>query len=281
MIFTSCPCQTVQRVSENHVLQELKSLRDLCPALKEIFLPEGIWEDFGKWDKERGIVNHRSILLLAFKNGGLKIITSPIHRFLFEKGTVSSKVEMDYLKSLQENWFKNTNPLRRHQKARIFMGKLIELIYAHWLENNGFKIINMEAWNQGMPDIISTKGNAKHVFEVKYIGLEDDDFLNLVKSINGQTTAHSISPYTPANFLLLRVYEAAKQLEKYQQSGNKNVVVVFDEIAWQRFQIPLNDNYVDFWKEPNFLPAGDSKWDDFYSREKEKNTLILKMKLVK
>jgi hypothetical protein len=93
---------------------------------------------------------------------------------------------------------------------------------------------------------------------VKAIGTGYDDFELILQSIpQGVSVGSSISPYEAINQLLLRVYQAAKQLAKF--GGRRIAVVVIGEINWIHFDFQLHGGWVD-WSNPSFLSA-EQRWE--------------------
>jgi hypothetical protein len=101
---------------------------------------------------------------------------------------------------------------------------------------------------------ISAIGESNAI-EVKFIGIEDPDFMSLVKSISGQPEAYSVSPYQAINYLLFRVFEAARQLDS--ATGRKTAVIVIDGMSWWRFDLQVKENWID-WKRPKFIRPDDA-----------------------
>jgi hypothetical protein len=47
-----CPCQTGKDVNRDSLLEEFADLRQKCAALKEVFVPDNVWQNFQKMAKE-------------------------------------------------------------------------------------------------------------------------------------------------------------------------------------------------------------------------------------
>ena len=156
------------------------------------------------------------------------------------------------------------DPIERHQKSRIFRSRLAELQCAEWLETQGQKIVGLEALREG-PDIETVSANrGVEAFEVKFVGTEDADFSMILRSIAKQPAARWVSPYTASNYLVFRTYEAAKQLRL--AAGVTTAVLILEELAWSRFEMPLRDAWID-WQNPAFI-GQDSDWDKFLKKQK-------------
>lgn len=295
----SCPCLNAKANRHSDVLNQFEELRKNCVALRKILLPDDVWPVFkesisGEFDEAR----HFSILLSAFKDNCLYKITSPIHKYLLDNQRVKGSIKKGYLQDIKENWIKARNFLRRQQRLREYYGKVIELLIAEWLENQGWNIANLEA-TCGNSDIeASSPENIPHCIEVKYIGTSDDVFLatvstgltkdmfsylseniiaqeidelnrkKIIKSFE-KAIHRDLDPFCGANYLLYRTYEAAKQLQKVNNHLKyNNVIVVISNIAWAHLQIAIDDNFID-WQGPSFLDKC-HEWDDFLLKEKKK-----------
>jgi hypothetical protein len=155
------------------------------------------------------------------------------------------------------------DPIERHRKFRIFFGRLVELQCIEWLESQGWAVSRFEAFREG-PDIEAYTGdNRITAFEVKFIGEEDVDFDIGLRSLAGQPSGRSVSPYVAANYLLFRAYEAAKQLQR--MTCDRIAMLVVHDQTWYRFELPLRSNWID-WANPKFFP-GDDAWKEFLARQ--------------
>ena len=210
-----CSCAQQQESGGEGSLELFAAIRARCPILHRIFVPDEIWPSFQQWHQQPDTVAyHRSILLLAMERGYLGRVTSAVHRYLMTAGHPRPDVRRQYLQDLRERWMLYADPIERHEKARIFSGRLAELQCAEWLELQGWIVSGLEALREG-PDIeaYANEGQAT-AFEVKFIGTEHDDFVTILERLVGQPAGGPVSPYDAANYLLFRVYEAAKQLQR-------------------------------------------------------------------
>jgi len=179
-----------------------------------------------------------------------------VHRFLLANGGPLKDVRQQYLQDLRERWMFYSDPIERHQKARMFSGRLVELQVAVWLESQDWTISSLEALREG-PDIEAyVNDDRTTAFEVKFIGTEDDDFNQIVKSLaKNRAVGKSASLYDPVDYLLFRCYEAAKQLEKY--SCDRIAIIIIDESVWSaRFALQVKKNWID-WAHPTFFLVHD------------------------
>lgn len=154
----------------------------------------------------------------------------------------------------------------------MFSGRLAELQFAEWLETQGWVVADLEAWRKG-PDVeaMSADGKTKVAFEVKLIGIEDDDFAAVADSLANKTSVRCVSPYEAVNYLLLRAYEAAKQLE--HDSHKRIAVVVIENLTWDGFDLQLDDEWVD-WPQPRFFEGRGKvgpKWMDLIAKQKKRH----------
>lgn len=101
----NCPCQAVIPNERDDILNQFAQIREYCPALKKLLIPDIIWEDF-KRKAQADFDNARikSILLLAFERGYLKNITSPLHTYLIEGDRPKEYLKKQYVKDLIEKW---------------------------------------------------------------------------------------------------------------------------------------------------------------------------------
>ena len=154
-------------------------------------------------------------------------VTSAVHQYLITEGRPRPDVRKQYLKDFRERWMQYDDPNERHRKSRAFFGKMAELQCAEWLESQGWTISGLEAYG-AVHDIEPSRGDCGvTAFEVKYIGVEDNDFAKIVKSLTGQDAGGPVSPQAAANFVLFKTYDAAKQLQKL-------VVAVSLRSLWMR-----------------------------------------------
>lgn len=271
----SCGC-TIARADNGAVsIDILEAIRTSCPALNSVFLPDDTWPDFKVWHAEPDrVAAHRSMLLLALERGHLSRLTSPIHRYLIKNGGLRPGVRRQYVKDLRERWMHYPDPLERHHKSRMFTGRVAELQCAEWLETGGWMITGLEALRQGADIEAKTVSGGVTAFEVKAIGSKDADFETILRSMAQGPSGGAVSAYAGINYLLFRVYEAAKQLAQFH--GHRIAMVVIDDLTWWRFEMQLRDHLID-WANPTFL-GHDPAWESFI-KEQEKRYPELRVEL--
>lgn len=263
-----CPCKAASAVDWEHLLEGLRALRNRCSALEQILIPD--WEAFEQADRklEGNRATHRSMLLLALERGHISRITFPIHLYLMESEQPKKELTKQYRKDLQERWFMEDDELKRHKKSRTYLGRLVELQCAQWIEEQNWRVQNLEALG-GTFDIeaFSPRGDAWAI-EVKYIGQEDWDFVDISESVdrNGVGKGRAVSLYAPSDWVLFKIYEAANQLADFPQA--RLAVLVISDLTWHHFQIPLKENWM-HWESPRFF-NNDSSWNIFFQKQKKR-----------
>jgi hypothetical protein len=265
----NCACEKAIVIEEKNILEEFARIREKCCALKEILLPDSIWSDFQKIGfKNIDEANNRSILLLALERGYLRKITSPIHRYLIKEGKPRKELIPQYKKDLNENWMLKIEDtyIRRHQKAKEFLGKLTELLTAEWIEKQGWMISSLEALGGNCDIEALSPENVEVAIEVKYIGQEDDKLIAAVKSRLGRPEAHNFSSKMASNFILFKAYEASKQLQNINKP--RIAIIVISENSWVFMKKPVNANWM-YWESPRFFNS-EQKWNSFLEKQKKK-----------
>ncbi|MGA2577455.1 MAG: hypothetical protein ABSH24_15660 [Bryobacteraceae bacterium] len=227
---------------EAGALASFAEIRAACPALQKVLVPDTVWPEFQDWcTHPDDVAEHRSVVWEAYVGGCLDRVTSPIHQYLLEGW--SPLCTKQYRQDLQEAWMRKKQPLERHKKWRIFYGHLVELQFAAWLEEQGYAISGLEATNEKSPDVeaVSPAG-VSSAFEVKFVGSQDADFEMQLKSLAGQPSCDTVSPYQAINFLAFRAYEAAKQLQRFH--ANRTAVLVIDRLTSGRFEPQLKEGWI-------------------------------------
>lgn len=262
-----CDCLNMVATEHRHQLIKFSMLRSKCSAIKEVLLPETLWPDFQRFFLNKSNqAEHSSILLLAFERGHISKITSPIHRYIMEGEKPKQKLTKQYAKDLRECWLLEKTEIERHRKAKMFIGKLIELQCAEWIENQGWKISNIETLG-GNADIEAlSPEDFECAIGIKYLGQKDEDFLAVVENLAGKGKVLTLSPYASSDFILFKVYEAAKQLQGFTKT--RVVFLVISEIAWFNLEKILSENWMQ-WESPRFYNS-DPAWKDFLQGQKKR-----------
>jgi len=262
----ACACS--RKYAGGDLLHDFTKIREGCPALNLVLLPDGIWPAFldaaGKKPNE---ALHQSMLVLAFQRGHLEHVTGPVHRYLLADGRVKPELRKQYAQDLRERWLLETGRLERHRESRRFTGRLVELLCTQWLETGSWRVTGLEAFREG-PDIAAEHdGEGPASFEVKSLGQEDSDFEAIVASLHGPAAVQIRDLYAAANYMLFRVYEAAKQLQQFE--GRRIVLIVVNEIAWHAVEFQLRGNWID-WRDAKLLEAKSTSWQAFIEEQRKR-----------
>ncbi len=251
-------------------MDEFADLRKRCPVLNQIFVPDKIWKDFRKkYSAQPDMARHQSILLTAFSNGVLNKITTPIHHFLFDGSDPKINLDKQYKKDLVEKWMFEQEVIERHKKARIFQGKLTELICATWIDAQGWKIDTLEALGGHFDIDAISPDNVPCAIEVKFVGQEDVSFGNVVQSIeSGKPLAGCCNIYDGYNFFLFKAYEAAKQL----LSNTIKRSLAFVIISNMAFDLDTSISVIGLDRRPfRLIEDASEKWQSFLNLKKMEN----------
>ncbi|MDX2181250.1 MAG: hypothetical protein SFV18_16765 [Bryobacteraceae bacterium] len=241
-------------------LEDFIELRQHCLALREILLPDEIWTKYLDYHRVPDhVASHRSATLLAYRRGYLPKVTGPIHRYLLTETGISPKASNQYVNDLCEKWMLNAYPTERNRLSRIFRGRLVELQYAKWLEDQNHSVPGMEATGSGSDIRTRSPEGVETSYEVKFIGMEDSDFGALVETMESGPSVDAICPYQAVNYLIFRVYEASRQLAS--ASGERVVVITIDSTAWFRFR-HICHGWID-WRNPTFFENTSEQWKTF------------------
>jgi hypothetical protein len=259
---THCACylatddiDALRHADDTIALEGFAKIRDNCPALSQVLVPDSIWPEFLEWHKKGDDeATHASVSFLAYVRGRISKVTDPIHQFLMNGGAIAQNARKQYLRDLREKWLLDPSYAERHRLSKIFRGRLVELQYAAWLESQGHAITGLEALRVG-PDIEArSPDGAQTAYEIKFFGMEATDFQMFVESLKDEPAGGSISPYQAINYLIFRVYQAALQLAS--SSDQRVVVIVVDETAWFRFSLQFDGKWID-WTDPAFIQLDD------------------------
>ncbi len=128
------------------MIRSFEVIRGQCSALKDVLVPNEVWDAVRTAVLETGEdVLQQHILLVAYRRGFLRQLTTPVHRYLIDFDRRRMRLNKNHLKDLREAWGPQDLGAKRHQKTRAFWGRLTELHVAEWLEEMGWMISNLEA----------------------------------------------------------------------------------------------------------------------------------------
>ena len=257
-----CSCMDHGPIDEKHLLSEFSRIRGCCAALR-LLVPDAVWSEFKTWDRKGDHdAFHRSICLLALDRGHLGALTKPIHRFLLDGDRPRTNLRAQYVQDLSERWMLSDDPLERHAESRGYMGRIVELQCATWLESQGWNVTGLEALRSG-PDIEACRGNRDVAFEVKAIGASNEAFGGILESLRGGGGITHPCPDTAINYLVFRAYECARQLRS-GRSG-RIAILAIDQLAWHDYRMQLEEGWID-WSNPLFLGC-DPDWQKFIASQ--------------
>ncbi len=256
------PSNTSIRFDKDYqeALIKFREIHKYSKILK-IFVPEKELGEFIEWHERTDIEDeHCSYLILALVRGYLNNILN-LEPLIFKEG---KNLTRQYKEDLRERWIYEEDCTKRQKKANLFSSRIAEIQTALWLSKKGWIIENLEAYNKNSCDIEASKDNLYFVFEVKSIGMEQDYFQHLINS-NMFRSPLWFNPADGQNYVLYRICEAAKQLEKIELEKNKVVVIVIHGEAWATL---ININCKNFQ-----FSDGSEKWRRFLLGKKNPEEL--------
>ncbi len=222
---------------------------------------------------------HLSTIFNLYCFGTLPNYTLPVHRFLLDdNGEIKPEVTKQYRKDYRETWINNKNSkgefkkdykrcqdlveklsqkynykhkkdefvemCAHHHYFQIYYGKIVEILLAYMLENNGYHIDGLAALAScPAGDILANKDNKTYHIEVKYIGIQNEEFLTM-QHCSLDKRGFSIGPYKYLRYFVGKIREAAEQLKKFTKSDTdivKIAAIVFHPDVWDGMKIALSE----------------------------------------
>ncbi len=169
-----------------------------------------------------------SIAYVAWMNGNLYRLDSLIKEF-----EICENYPDQFKHRLKEIWLEK-DPEKRRNSSNNVMSAFVELVVADYLKNLGYKIDNLEAWNDLACDVEYEDTIEKHFkVEIKYLP-DPPDFYDqrITAAITGGANCIDWSDDEMLNYVFFRIAEAVIQLEKKKISKGQRVVwLVFDALA--------------------------------------------------
>jgi hypothetical protein len=249
-----CEQEVLMQYCENRSLTDLYNLRQACCALSKVLIPDDNLQEHQSFcEHPPDSATHQSIALIAFKQGYLRALTKTLHHYCLDGEDINNALTKQYRNDLSETWGFAKETKDRFKKFRIYQGRINELLFCDWLESQGWQIKAMEAFG-GVCDVEATSLDGKLVaFEVKSIGHDEQLFDLEVEAFAGDgVSCDAIDLYGPLNYLIFRVYEAAKQLVKIDtEATHKSIVIILEDYE-MNYEIPLKEDWVN-WSNPEFL----------------------------
>lgn len=232
-----------------------------CPALN-LTIPDRILEQHVTFTKSLPDTNNnRSIPFLAYQRGSLSDFTQSLHKFAFDK-----EISAQYRSDLQETWVLESDETLSFKKLRNYRSRLAELDFAKWLESEQWIISNLEIYG-GLFDVQACDAHQRATsFEIKYLAQREVVFELIRDSFANSTAVASLGAYSPIDYLLFRLYEAAQQLKN---STMYRVAVAIVSDYQLSYQNPLSEGWID-WNNPQFLKR-DSEILPFLEKQYTRN----------
>ncbi len=259
-------CSCMKRCPTEDAEKAFSIVRENCPVLKDIIIPNDIWQDYKEaMNNPVGLALHQPIMYSSFKNNCLFNLTRPIHIYILDKMKQELYLQRQYKKDLQEKWFNEKEEVKRNKYADIFMSRIAEILIIKYLASSGLIIENYEAIG-AKHDVVYKNNDVEICAEIKYIGQEKDDFLRHNKTIREGSSAEILSLYLPYNFLIFKVFEAAKQLTTTNQ--RKVVYIIISDPSINRFQLQIEDKWFK-WLNPQF--KNDDQWSIFLNDKRKRD----------
>jgi hypothetical protein len=167
----TCACASLESHGNEPDISGLNVVRRQCPALNQLLAPDDAWDVIAADAAHApNKALHRSCLLLAYQRGKLHKLTAPIHHFLLNSDRLRPSVTSQYRKDLQEHrWLLQKDEMSRHEKFRIFWGKLVESQVAEWLASQGWTVTELEALGYNCDIVALSEERLLHSIEVKYV----------------------------------------------------------------------------------------------------------------
>lgn len=226
-----CVCQRFDENVERDV-QSLLCLRIFCSALRALLPDEQT--KFLKLIPDPATFQD-SASFLAYKRGYLPRLTRIVHQYL----NVVSNTEG---KEIAETWLSESTREKKRVVFKKNFGKLVELFCADYFESIGAEITEMDIWKRKEScDIEYSLMDEAHYVEVKYVGEETEDFVARIPREKESGCAYARDLYGVVNYLILRIYEAGKQLEKRGSASNKEALIIVDSCAWGFCEIQIKE----------------------------------------
>lgn len=240
-------------------------LRDTCPVLRLTIPDELVKKHSNFTNSKPDTAHHCSVPFLAYRRGCLSDFTNSLHRFAFDGMKLRTEVTAQYISDLRETWVFEVDEIARFRKFRNYLSRFAEIDFARWLETQQWRISNLEMYG-GQIDIEGLDNDQiATAFEVKFLAQREVLFeLNRASFVSLTTGRPGV--YSPIDYLLFRLYEAARQL---QNARTNRIAVAVVEDYNVSYKIPLSEGWID-WKNPSFLER-DSEIQEFLSIQYEKN----------
>lgn len=206
--------------SKKEIIASLFPIWKKSPIMK-IFIPD--WYQYKIiCDKPYDLALFESILITAERINKLDDLLNIFNKFCFDDNK-NKIITKQYEKDLNELiWLFANDETERYKKANIYLGKIVEFLLAHYLLEQSYEIINMQAWDKDSPDIVVYKDNKKINIEVKWIGQYKKEFENFLNGIN----SGFCNILSANDNLIKKIKQAAANLKKESLEDTKIAAIV-------------------------------------------------------
>src|SRR5258707_6637791 len=147
------------------------------------------------------------------------------------------------------------------------MGKLVELVYIESLESQGYGIVTLDAVERGPADAVVERDGKRRSVEVKYLGGDDDSFKAIVEAVKSGPKAQVGDLKGSINYVVLRIYEAAKQLQATMREG-RHVAFVIDELTLHTVELQLENKWIN-WSDAKAYDDVGGKAQEFLQAQRK------------
>jgi len=263
-----CGCIGSTSSSRADALDQFAAMRNSCPALREILVPDDVWPRFREAHAStpKG-VPHTSLVLLAFMEGCLGAITGPIHRFLLDNDGRRRKIDPNYLADLKELWMLRDDEVKRHEKGRGYRGKLTELQLADALRADGWAVQGLAALGEHIDVSAVDDGGSEHHIEVKFVGQETEDFKSDAAALRNEGGDIWFDMPAGHNYLMTRAFEAARQLERAGAPPKRVVCLAIGSRPWRYLSKLVHGVLEIDWQAPGLVECHEkSSWHEHFDR---------------
>ena len=101
---------------------------------------------------------------------------------------------------------------------------------------------------------------------MKYIGIQDYRYNEILYSLEyGEAVGGFFNIYSGYNFILFKIFEAAKQLTTC--SNNRLALVVASSVDWDFLEMPIRDRWI-YSRPIGFSDAASEDWNKFLAQKK-------------
>ena len=262
----SCSCSTRARPTRfDQQVNAFYELRNSCPALR-LTIPDELEERHARFSTtEPDSALHCSVPFLAYRRGCLPEFTASLHEFATTEEGVRSDLPQQYLKDLRETWVLESDEGSRFSASRRYLSRLAELHFAHALKAENWEIMNLEMYGGNFDVEAQSHSRIAAAFEVKFLAKREVVF-ELNRASFSNPTFGWLGVYSPMDYLLFRLYQAALQL---QAAEGKRIAVAIVSDYEISYELPLCEGWID-WTNPAFLKR-DSEIGYFLSEQYANN----------